>query len=366
MGNNIARCTRCILPESFPGITFDESGVCNKCRAYERRWSNFDSKKSEEYVGNIFEAARKKGDKYDCLIGISGGKDSSYAVYLLTQKYKLNPLCVHFDNGFVPRRASENIRKVSEKFNVDCISFQPDLELMKRLHRHFLLTAGEFCVPCSIGIISLQYRVAKEYQIPLIVSGFSPRTDAGIHNDIWHSSPEYFQNVAKGYFSKEEIRDFLHSKTLARTLHHLTGRIKYITLPLYVEWDEGEITSFLKRELDWGAGSAVTTEHTDCIASDLKEYLQIRKFGFSEKTLKFSVAVRNGSMTREESLAKAESHELGLCQDKSGLVHRVMQMLDLCEEDLAEAVTKRQKPYIPKFAKLVEKDNLLKKLYYKY
>lgn len=291
MDDNIVRCKRCILPGYFPGLTFDESGVCNKCRAYERRWSDFNFKKSEEYVRNIFETAKKKGNKYDCVIGISGGKDSSYSVCLLTQKYKLNPLCVHFDNGLVSTHALENIRKVTETLNVDHISFQPDLQLMKRLHRHFLLTTGEFCVPCSIGGVSFLYKVAKEYQIPLIVSGFSPRTDAGIHNDVWHNSPEYFQNVAKGHFSKEEIANFLHSKTLARALYHLTGRIKYITLPLYVEWNEEEIMSFLQRELDWEAAGSVT-EHTDCIASNLKEYLLIKKFGFSEKTLKFNVLIR--------------------------------------------------------------------------
>lgn len=366
MGDNMVRCKRCILPESFPSITFAESGVCNKCRAHEKRWSNLDFKESEKYVRNIFEATKKRGNKYDCLIGISGGKDSSYAVYLLTEKYKLNPLCVHFDNGFVSTQALENVRNVTKKLNVDYISFQPDLQLMKRLYRHSLLTGGEFCVPCSTGIGSSLYRVAKEHQIPLIVSGFSPRTDAGIHNDIWHNTPEYFQNVAKGYFTKEEIKDFLHSKTLARALYHLTGRIRYITLPLYVEWNEGEIISFLNRELDWEADGSITTEHTDCIASNLKEYLLIKRFGFSEKTLKFSVLIRNGSMTREEALAKAEAYESEIVQDKSGLVHRVTQMLDVSEEDLAEAVKKNQTPYIPRFAKLVEKDNLLKRFYYKY
>ena len=101
MDDNITRCKRCILPRSSPGLTFDESGVCSMCQAYERRWSNLDYKKSEEYVTNIFEAARSKNNKYDCVIGLSGGKDSSYALYLCIQKYKLKPLCVTFDNGFL-------------------------------------------------------------------------------------------------------------------------------------------------------------------------------------------------------------------------------------------------------------------------
>ena len=112
MGDDVKRCKRCILPESFLGLTFDESGICNKCRAYERRWGNFDVKKSEEYITNIFAAAKRKNREYDCLIGLSGGKDSSYALYLCTQKYKLKPLCFTFDNGFMSAEASENIKKL--------------------------------------------------------------------------------------------------------------------------------------------------------------------------------------------------------------------------------------------------------------
>ncbi len=321
---------------------------------------------SKEYVRNIFKAVKSKKNKYDCVIGISGGKDSSYALYLCTQKYKLKPLCVTFDNGFMSDEASENIRKLTTKLNVDHISFKPDWELMKRLYRHFLLTAGELCSPCNTGIVSCLYDTATKYNIPLIISGFSPRTDAASDNNIYHITTEYFQNVAKGYFSKNEIKDFLHGKALPRALYHLTGQIKYITLPLYVEWDEEGIIGVLERELDWKVETAITTEHTDCIAAKIKEYLRIREFGFSEKTQKFSVLVRNGLMSREEALAKAEAFESEVMKDNSGLVTRVMQMLDLSEKELAEAVTKRQRPYIPKFAKLLEKDTLMKKLYYRH
>jgi N-acetyl sugar amidotransferase len=364
--NNITRCERCILPQSYPGLTFDESGVCSKCRAYERRWGNFDFKKSEEYIKNVFEAAKRKHNKYDCLIGLSGGKDSSYALYLCTEKYKLKPLCLTFNNGFLSAEASENIKKQINKLNLDHITFEPDWELMKRLYRHFLLTTGEFCTPCNTGIISSLYDTANKYNIPLIISGFSPRTDTDLDNKIYHDSTEYFQNVAKGFFSKSEIKDFLHGKTLTRALYHLTGRIRYITLPLYVKWDEEEIIGILERQLDWRGEDSITTEHTDCIASSLKEYLRIKEFGFSEKTTKFSVLVRTGLMSREEALAKVEAFEAEKREDKSGLAHKVMRMLDLSEEAVAKAITKRQSPYIPKFAKLLEKDTLLKKLYYKY
>jgi len=366
MNDDIRRCTRCILPENYPGITFDESGVCSKCRAWERRWSNFDYKKPEEYVQRLFEAARKKGNRYDCVIGLSGGKDSSYAVYLLTQKYKLNPLCVHFDNGFVSPHALENIERVANTFNIDHVSFKADWELMKRLYKHFLLTAGEVCSPCMVGITSSLYKAAKQYNVPMIISGWGPRTETDMASSIYHVSTDYFLNVTKGYFKREEIEDFLHSKTLARVLYHLTGRIRYIQLPVYVKWDEREVVHTIEKKIEWQAKGSITTEHTDCMLTSLKDYLRMKALGFSEKTQKFSVNIRNGSMTREEALAQTEAYESEVMEDKSWQIHEIMQMLDCSEKELAEAEKKRQKPYLPKFTKLLEKDNLMKTLYYRY
>jgi len=366
MASQTKRCTRCILPDSFPNIAFDDAGVCNECHKYERRWNNLDLVKSEKYITDVFETAKSKKNKYDCIMGFSGGKDSSYAIYLCTQKYKMKPLCVTFDNGFISKDASANIKKLTTKLNVDHIFVKPDWELLKRLYRHFLLTTGEFCTTCNIGITSSLYDTANKYGIPLIISGFSPRTDAYTVNSMYHISAEYFYNVTKGHFAKNEIKDFLHSTTTIRALNHLTGRIRYITLPLYIEWDEDKMIKVLEKELAWKVNAAITTEHTDCIASGLKEYLRIKEFGFSEKTIKFSVSIRNGSMNREEALAKVKAFEASKMADESGLMHKVLKMLDISEQELAEATNKRQKAYIPGFAKLLEKDTLMKKLYYKY
>lgn len=265
--------------------------------------------------------------------------------------------------------ASENISKLIKELNIDHMVFKPNWELMKRLYRHFLLTVGEFCTPCNVGINSLLYKMANTYRVPLIISGYSPYTDSEADINIYHISTEYFKNVVKGYFTENEIKDFLHAKTLARGIYHLTGKIKHIQLPRYIKWDESKVVSVLNRQIGWKAEGSITTEHSDCIASSLKEYLRINEFGFSEKTQKFSAMVRSRFMTREEALAKAESFESGIKEDKSGQILRLMQMLDLSEEDLAEAVKKRQGPYITKSTKLLDKlinnETLMRKLVYK-
>jgi hypothetical protein len=153
---------------------------------------------------------------------------------------------------------------------------------------------------------------------------------------------------------------------LQRTLRHLTGQTRYVTLPLYLKWDERDVTDILQKNIGWKGPEAVTLEHTDCIAGELKEYLRIKEFGFSEKTQKFSVLLRNKYMNRDEALDKARAFETAIMTDSSGNIKNVLQKLDLSEAELASAILRRQLPYIPFFARFLEKENLMKRLYYRF
>jgi N-acetyl sugar amidotransferase len=366
---NFNRCDKCILPTSYPGLIFDSQNICNKCKEHDTKFGSVDFNVSEPTIKRIFETSKKKQNRYDCVIGLSGGKDSSYVAYLCVEKYHLNPLCVTFDNGFLSENASENIKNIVGKLKVDHVLFKPEWPLMQRLYKHFLLTTGEFCTPCNIGINSLIYDVAKKNKIPLIISGFSVYTDAAADINMYHISPEYFSRVVADHFQNEEIRSFLNITTPKRAYYHLSGKIKYITLPRYVKWQESEFIKLLKTEFGWNMGGSITTEHSDCIASSLKEYLRIKEFGFSEKTLKFSVLVRNGYMSREEALEKVVAFEEDILSDKKGEIKEALHLLNINDDELDQAITKRQSSYIPRSAKIMDKlmnnESLMKILVYR-
>jgi N-acetyl sugar amidotransferase len=369
MSNN-NRCAKCILPSSYPGITFDSNNVCNKCKEHENKFGSVDFNQTEPIIKKIFDNGKKKKNRYDCVIGLSGGKDSSYVAYLCMEKYQLNPLCVTFDNGFLSEEASVNIGKIVKKLNVDHVSFKPEWQLMQRLYKHFLFTTGEFCTPCNIGINSLLYGVANKYKIPLIVSGYSAYTDAAADNNIYNSSPEYFSSVVADHFQKEEIRSFLNFTTPKRAFWHMSGKIKYIHLPRYVKWKESEFIDTLKTELGWNMNNSITTEHSDCIASSLKEYLRIKEFGFSEKTQKFSALVRNGFINRQEAMDKVKIFEEDVLSDKKGEIRKALLLLNITDDELSAAITKRQSRYIPRSTKFMDKvinnESIMRKLVYKY
>lgn len=119
------RCTRCLLPSSIKGIVFDAEGVCIHCRNYERDFSDWDSikeRKAQEFK-QLTEKAKSLKRPYDCLIPLSGGKDSTYALYLATKVYKLRALAVTLDNGYLTNPAKDNIRNALANCDADHIFY---------------------------------------------------------------------------------------------------------------------------------------------------------------------------------------------------------------------------------------------------
>ena len=169
------RCTKCILPVNLPGVTIDQRGTCNYCNFFEQYYlKNPDF--SAEYMQKRFETIvkRLKGScKYDCMVPISGGKDSSYVLYTLVKKYKMNVLTFNHDHGFQSRQALENIDRAVRKLGVDYIQYRPRLDIMYKLFRTFLLRAGEFCTACNMLGEASMYRFSKQNKIKLIFTGNS-------------------------------------------------------------------------------------------------------------------------------------------------------------------------------------------------
>lgn len=143
---NINRCTRCLLPASIKGITFDEEGVCNHCRDYERNFAAWDSikdRKSQEFQ-QLLEKAKSLKRPYDCLVPLSGGKDSTYALYLATKVYNLRTLAVTLDNGYLSNPAKENIKNALANCNADHFFYHINKANSTILFRKFVLKAGNF------------------------------------------------------------------------------------------------------------------------------------------------------------------------------------------------------------------------------
>ena len=206
---DVIRCTRCAMPDSYPEVAIDDEGVCNFCRFYDANWAEWMESpelqaKSEAALRSILTAAQRKHKQYDVLIGISGGKDSSYMLYLLREVYGLNVLTFTKDGGFLAEDAKERIAKLVKAFDVPHLYMNDPLA--PELSGVFMKRTGNFCAPCELSTFNLSAMVAREYDIPLLAIGSSSRTEAAPPKYLNPWDPWYFRNVLKDLRYRERLR----------------------------------------------------------------------------------------------------------------------------------------------------------------
>ena len=177
-----SRCSRCLLPETFPGIQFDDNHVCNYCGSYEKKAKERGPAWEEgrrAWMEGILRSKRGRRD-HDCLVSYSGGKDSTYLLHLLKEEYGLRVLAYTCDTGFMSEAAHRNIEKTLARLPVDHVWDSPGDDFYRRLYSHMLThPGGKQCVKTVCGqcfkVTSMQaVRIAAERDIPLVAYGFSP------------------------------------------------------------------------------------------------------------------------------------------------------------------------------------------------
>lgn len=311
--NEARRCNRCILADDFPKIRYNKEGVCNYCLDWDKKWKDQDFEKTEAKLVSILEKVKKKNRQYDCLIPFSGGRDSSYVVYLCIEKYKLNPLLVTFNNLFMSDYAISNINNLVELFDVEhrYITYKP--KLLKRFYSAAIEFGGEFCSICSAGINYAKINYQKLYNIPIVITGVSGRADEQSPFEVNSTHPIYVRRMlSKAGYKKSEINDFVikrhfewsTSEKIKRKL--IGGDYLELAMPDYVKWDNIEICRALQEDMNWQTPD-IGKDHIDCKYAPLKNYLKNKqKNNYIFKQLKFSQLIRDGQMEREEGINNLE------------------------------------------------------------
>ncbi|WP_137971649.1 N-acetyl sugar amidotransferase [Pseudomonas sp. F(2018)] len=308
-------CVRCVMPHTKPDLHIDEEGVCNACRSYEKRKEvDWDQRKSE--LLTLLEKYRQHGSNWDCIVPVSGGKDSTYQVIRMLQ-LGLNPLCVTSttcDLSEIGRRNIENLQRLG----VDHVAFTPNPLVRAKLNRIGLTEVGDISWPEHVGIFTIPVRAAVQYNVPLIVWGENSQNEYGgpaaatENNTLTRRWLEEF-----GGLLGLRVSDL--SETYGIEQRHL--------LPYQYPSDEelqrvGVTGLFLGHYLPWDGlsnaliaqangfvtydepveGSMVNYENLDNHQTGIHDYFKYLKFGFSRATDIACLHVRRGRITRQDAI----------------------------------------------------------------
>jgi hypothetical protein len=330
-------CTKCILNDQYPGLRFDEHGVCSIC-AKDRHFDPI----GEPALVAEFEKAREKASRrkldYDVLVPLSGGKDSTYMLYLAARKYKLRVLAMTYDNGLLSALALKNIETTVKNAGARHVFYRPDAAIQKKVYQTMFRQTGDICGACDIGTNVSILKVSHDYKLPLIVSGVSP-----LENDSF--LPDSIQDIARfrhimkkaGVLSRAEMNKFLIYPNLNyfnQTFLKRTGYFGRLIFPLFFieNPSDKEMGAIIRQELGWNdSRTSEYTKHFDCIAEPFTNFARNRIYGYERRICQYSNMIRRGEITREHALEMLESDHLWVMPAN---VEPVMDYLGVTKDDL--------------------------------
>ncbi|MFM1771000.1 MAG: hypothetical protein RLZZ71_142 [Bacteroidota bacterium] len=316
----IKYCKRCLFPETKPDLFFDDRGICSACSAADEKDLSIDWDARKKDFFTIIEKYKKAPGEigYDCLIPVSGGKDSTYQAYFMKEICGLNPLCVCFETTNLTELGRKNIDNIS-KMGIDVIYFKKNYKAYRSLVVEGFKRVGDEMWPNHLGIFTIPINIAVKFNIPLVIWGENPQQEYG-------GPIESIQNKHLNRKWLEEFGGLLGNRI--QDMVGVDGLTEKDLTPYFYPSDEeinkvGVVGVFLGHYFYWDArkqleivknhgfstktdgpveGTYTNYENLDEKMHGLHDYLKFVKYGFGRATDHACIDIRNNRLTREEGL----------------------------------------------------------------
>ena len=307
MSREFQRCSKCVMDTSDPEIIFDENGVCNHCRSYEVRAKNelHEPEQAQRKLKLLVDEIRRSGNgrKYDCVLGVSGGVDSTTAAYTV-RKMGLRALAVHVDNGWNAELAVSNIENTLNVLGVDLHTCVIDWEEFRNLQIAFFKSSvANVEVLTDHAITAEMFRCAYQYDIKYVISGGNVATEA-IMPDSWMYDARDLRHIKaiNKKFGEMPLKTFPHC-SLARYFYYIfIKRIKYIPILNYINYNKEEAKNLIQRELGWRDYGG---KHYESIFTRFfQAYYLPKKFSIDKRLAHLSTLICSKQITREKALSE--------------------------------------------------------------
>ncbi len=322
-------CVRCVLDTTVPDIVFDENGVCNYCHKYD------DRARREHYAGK--DGARRlqvlvreikrvgKNKEYDCIIGVSGGVDSTY-VAMLTKDLGLRPLAVHLDNGWDAELAVSNIERVLKRMQIDLHTYVLDWEEFKDLQMAFLLSSiANAEIPTDQAITALLFKEAARRGIRHIISGTNIVTEAVLPESWMYSSMDLkLLRSIHHKFGKRGLGNYPLLSMFEMAYYVFVKRLNFIPILDYVHYNKEAAKQLLEEKLGWRDYGG--KHHESIYTRFFQGYILPKKFNIDKRKAHLSTVILSGQITRQEALEELQREHYPVetqMQDKDYVIKKL-------------------------------------------
>tara|TARA_B110000046_G_C13025897_1_gene414081 strand:- start:2380 stop:3531 length:1152 start_codon:yes stop_codon:yes gene_type:complete len=296
-------CTNCIYDEKVTGITFDNDGVCNYCDMIDDLKNQYHTGTplGEKTMVKIIAQIKKdgKGKKYDCIVGVSGGTDSSFLIVKAVE-WGLRPLAVHYDNTWNTAIATENIKKILNKLDVDLYTHVVDNKESDDVFKSFFLAnVPEIDGPTDIALAEVMYRASDKYGVKYILEGHSFITEGVSPLGKAYIDGGYIKDVHQK-FGELKMNSFPNMEFLTFLKWVVLKRIKKIRPLWYIDYSKEEAQAFLEKEFNWKYYGGHHLENR--MTAFNHSYYFPHKFGIDMRNNTLSALVRAKKISREDAI----------------------------------------------------------------
>lgn len=304
LANQVRTCNRCIYDETLPGIQFDDLGVCSYCKMIDGLQAEFQTGEPEgvrKFAGIVEQIKRDgHGKRYDCIIGVSGGTDSSYLIHKAIREWGLRPLAVHYDNTWNSAIATINIHRVLHPLGVDLYTYVANNVEIDDIHRSFFLAGvPELDGPTDIAAPQVMYMACAKYGVRYVLEGHSYKTEGVSPLGNMYIDGGYVKSVHER-FGTVPMKSFPNMTFSAFMKWLLLYRIKKIRPLWYVDYSKEETREMLSKEYGWQYYGGHHLENR--MSAFHHSYYNPNRFGLDQRNNSLSAAVRSGLMTRSQAI----------------------------------------------------------------
>lgn len=350
MKKQIKICKNCVMDTTDPDITFDGNGICNKCTEFYNKilpdWNYGLGKENElnKIIDNIKRSG--KGKTYDCILGLSGGLDSSYLLHIAVTKLNLRPLIFHVDSGWDEPFAQENIRKIVNKLGLNIRIEKLNWDEMRNFQlAMFKAGVPDLDIPQDHAFVSALDKFAVENDIKYILNGGNISTEVIVNPSrwsYWGTDLVYIKHILNLY-GKGNMKTYPFTNIYKRKIIvPIVYGVKTVKLLNYIPYKKKEAEEILMREYGW---QPYPQKHFESILTKFIEgYWLPERFGYDIRKAQYSSLILTNQMTREEALDKLKEKPLSSIESNT-LFEFVAKKLGVSNDELREYLTMPLKSY---------------------